>query len=229
MYKRQVDALPAGYSLSSATTDDVSEGSSNLYHTTDRARASISAGGDLAYNSSTGVMSVTLPTVPSTLNDLSDVDATTGAANGKILKYNGSSWEMADDLSAAGGIALTDLSVVQASAGTAALSYNNGTGVFTYTPPDLSNANTAYSWGDHDAVGYLTSSSSLNGANVNAMRDFTHEHIATGTFTQSGTTRVFADGAVTYAKIQNVSAADKILGRVTVSYTHLTLPTKRIV
>ena len=210
-----VDALPAGYSLSSATTDDVSEGSSNLYHTTDRARASISAGGDLAYNSSTGVMSVTLPTVPSTLNDLSDVDATTGAANGKILKYNGSSWEMADDLSAAGGIALTDLSVVQASAGTAALSYNNGTGVFTYTPPDLSNANTAYSWGDHDAVGYLTSSSSLNGANVNAMRDFTHEHIATGTFTQSGTTRVFADGAVTYAKIQNVSAADKILGRVT--------------
>ena len=34
--------------------------------------------------------------------------------------------------------ALGDLSVTTASAGTAALSYNNGTGVFTYTPPDLS-------------------------------------------------------------------------------------------
>ena len=56
-----VDALPSG--LSAATTDDLSEGSSNLYHTTNRARASISAGGDLTYNSSTGVMSVTLPTV----------------------------------------------------------------------------------------------------------------------------------------------------------------------
>ena len=33
---------------------------------------------------------------------------------------------------------LADLSVTTASAGTAALSYNSGTGVFTYTPPDLS-------------------------------------------------------------------------------------------
>ena len=32
----------------------------------------------------------------SALNDLSDV-STTGAANGKILKYNGTSWEIADD------------------------------------------------------------------------------------------------------------------------------------
>ena len=31
------------------------------------------------------------------LNDLSNVDATTGVSNGKILKYNGSSWETADD------------------------------------------------------------------------------------------------------------------------------------
>ena len=38
------------------------------------------------------------PTIPSTLNDLSDVD-TTGVANGKIIKYNGSSWVIADDAS----------------------------------------------------------------------------------------------------------------------------------
>ena len=41
----------------------------------------------------------------------------------------------------AGGIALTDISVTTASAsGTPSLAYNNTTGVFTYTPPDLSNA-----------------------------------------------------------------------------------------
>ena len=37
------------------------------------------------------------------LNDLSNVDAVTGAANGKILKYNGTSWEVADDQSSGGG------------------------------------------------------------------------------------------------------------------------------
>ena len=36
------------------------------------------------------------------------------------------------------GIALTDLSVTVGSVGTANLAYNSGTGVFTYTPPDLS-------------------------------------------------------------------------------------------
>ena len=48
-------------SLSNHDTDDLSEGSSNLYHTTARARSSISASGDLAYNSSTGVMSFSAP------------------------------------------------------------------------------------------------------------------------------------------------------------------------
>jgi len=36
------------------------------------------------------------------LNDLSNVDAVTGVANGKILKYNGTSWEVADDQSGGG-------------------------------------------------------------------------------------------------------------------------------
>ena len=47
--------------LSNHDTNDLSEGSSNLYHTTARARSSISASGDLAYDSSTGVMSFSAP------------------------------------------------------------------------------------------------------------------------------------------------------------------------
>ena len=48
-------------SIANHDTDDLSEGSSNLYHTTARARGAISASGDLNYNSSTGVMSFTAP------------------------------------------------------------------------------------------------------------------------------------------------------------------------
>jgi hypothetical protein len=43
------------------------------------------------------------------------------------------------------GISLTDLSVTVASVGTANLAYNNTSGVFTYTPPDLSTYLTASS------------------------------------------------------------------------------------
>ena len=61
---------------------------------------------------------------------------------------------------ATGGISLGDLSVATNPVGTAALSYSNITGIFTYTPPDLtnqSNWDTAYGWGDHSQAGYLTS------------------------------------------------------------------------
>ena len=71
--------------LSAKTTDDLSEGSTNLYFTNARADARIAAAG---------------------INALSDVD-TTGIANDKILKYNSSTnkWEMADDQTGGGGSA----------------------------------------------------------------------------------------------------------------------------
>ncbi len=50
---------------------------------------------------------------------------------------------------------LTSLTVNPA--GTPALSFNAANGEFTYTPPDLSNYDTAYGWGDHAQAGYLTS------------------------------------------------------------------------
>ena len=53
---------------------------------------------------------------------------------------------------AGSGVALTDLSVTTATAGTAALAYDNATGVFTYTPPDLSS--------------YLTAGGALTGSSL---------------------------------------------------------------
>lgn len=46
-------------SASPGTTDNLTEGSTNLYFTTARARASISASGSISYNASTGVISFT--------------------------------------------------------------------------------------------------------------------------------------------------------------------------
>ena len=69
-----------------------------------------------------------------TLNDVGNVTISS-ASTGQVLKWSGTAWTNQAD---AGGIALDDLSVTTASAGTASLSYNNTSGVFTYTPPDLS-------------------------------------------------------------------------------------------
>ena len=65
----------------------------------------------------------------------------TGISDNKILKWDSASQNfiVASDIGGGGsGIALSDLSVTQNAVGTAALSYNNGNGIFSYTPPDLS-------------------------------------------------------------------------------------------
>ena len=55
---------------------------------------------------------------------------------GRTWIWDGTTWKIYS--STASGIGLNQLSVTNASVGTSALSYNNTTGVFTYTPPDLS-------------------------------------------------------------------------------------------
>jgi hypothetical protein len=59
-----------------------------------------------------------------------------------MYMYNGTVWLFLGG-SGGGGIQLDDLSVTVDPAGTANLEYNNLSGVFTYTPPDLSSYITA--------------------------------------------------------------------------------------
>ena len=130
----------------------------------------------------------------SSINELGDVDDSMSPSDGYVLKWEASSstWKAQPDLVGSGGsgIVLGDLSVNQvAASGGGSLSYGNTTGVFTYTPPDLSgylttetdpvfaaspaagilssniaNWDTAYGWGNHATAGYLTAVSlSLNG------------------------------------------------------------------
>ena len=61
--------------LTGFDTDDLSEGSSNLYFTNARARSAISVSGDLSYNSSTGVISFSETTAATTRALISVTDA----------------------------------------------------------------------------------------------------------------------------------------------------------
>ena len=129
----------------------------------------------------------------SSINELADVN-TASNSDGYVLKWDAgtSTWKPQPDLVGSGGsgIVLSDLSVTTAAAsGGGSLSYGNTTGVFTFTPPDLSgyvstetdpifnasaaagitssniaNWDAAYGWGNHASAGYLTAVSlSLTG------------------------------------------------------------------
>ena len=77
------------------------------------------------------------PTIPSELSDLDGFDIV-GVTDGQVLKYNSTTgkWENENE---AGGIDLTDFSVATNSpSSSSSLTYNNTTGSFTFTPPDIS-------------------------------------------------------------------------------------------
>jgi len=79
--QQSVKAYVDSQILTKDNTDEIAEGSSNLYFTNARADARVAA---------------------ASINALADVD-TTGIASGKILKYNGTNWVVADDATSGGG------------------------------------------------------------------------------------------------------------------------------
>jgi len=116
--------------------------------------------GNLTGYVTTGTLSGTLSTYATVetltgirLTNLSDVNA--GApSTGQVLKWSGSEWQASSDLTAAGaGIGLSDLSVTLNTPGSiSTLSYNNVTGVFEFSPADLTGYATTES-----IVGFVTS------------------------------------------------------------------------
>ena len=108
--------------IAAADTDDLSEGSTNLYHTTARARGAISVSGDLAYNSTTGVISYTDP-APRTDAAIRGLISVSGS-----LSYN----------AATGVISYTDSDRSDATirglfSGGTGITYNSGTGAISLT------------------------------------------------------------------------------------------------
>ena len=85
--KTYVDAQVAtkdALSELSGDTDDVSEGSSNLYFTNARARSAISASGSIGYNSSTGALTYTQGNTDTVSEGLSNLYFTNARADARI-------------------------------------------------------------------------------------------------------------------------------------------------
>ena len=96
---------------------------------------------------------------PSTAGQATDGSYTYNVA-GIVYAWNGSSWE-----AAGAGASATDrtlFSVTTNSVGSAALSYNNTNGVFSYTPPDLSSYLTA----EADTLASVTARGATTNTNV---------------------------------------------------------------
>ena len=170
-------------------------GSVNIYHDADGESETVRLQTTDTGIDITGNLSVSGTVSGINIQDLDNVDTTGGLQDQQVLKWSAanSAWEPANDLvGGSTGIVFADLSVVTNSVGTAALSYNNTNGVFTYTPPDLSgylttetdpvfsahvasgilqtninNWNTAYGWGNHASAGYATTTQ-LNTAVANS-------------------------------------------------------------
>ena len=118
---------------------------------------------------------------------------------GRTWVWDGTTWKIYS--STASGIGLNQLSVTNASVGTSALSYNNTTGVFTYTPPDLS--------------GYITSQYTLPTASTTVLG---------GVKVDGSSINIDANGVISGASTYTLpTASTTVLGGVKIDGTTITI------
>ena len=122
--------------LTGFDTDDLGEGSSNLYFTNARARAAVSASGDLSYNSSTGVFSFSHPTMYADSDARGAISVTDSGGDGSlsynsstgVITYTGpSASEVRAHISAGTGVSISSgqISIGQAVATNSNVSFGN--------------------------------------------------------------------------------------------------------
>ena len=125
-------------SASPGSTDSVTEGSTNLYFTTQRARD--------AFSASTGI-TITNGAIATTITQYADSNARSAISAGAGISYNSGTGVISStitqyaDSNARSAISVTD------SGGDGSLSYNSGTGVITYTGPSASDVRAHFTAG----------------------------------------------------------------------------------
>jgi len=128
-------------------TDSITEGSTNLYHTTARARGAVSATGDLSYNSSTGVFSYTTPSTIASLSNHDTDDLAEGSSNlyftnaRAVAALSGADTD--DVAEGSSNLYYTDARVRSALSGGTGITYNSSTGEIALTDTGLLSGVTA--------------------------------------------------------------------------------------
>ena len=135
------------------------------------------------------------------------VGAIADGTNGQALTTNGSGVLSFTTVSGGGGIALTDLSVTVAAAGSSNLAYNSGTGAFTFTPPDLS----TYLTSEADTLATIMARGNDGpaGVQMNLTSAFGSTTAGTNNFFAKSTTQVGASLLLTQELTGNYSLGDK--------------------
>lgn len=120
-----------------------------------------------------------------------------------------------------GGASLTAFSVDTASSGTASLSYDNTTGVFTFTPPNLSSYATTASLSSYVTTSTLTST--LSGyATTSSLSPYVTSSVLTSTLTGYATTAALSL-AVSGVAYSLPTASNIVLGGVKIDGTTITI------
>jgi hypothetical protein len=192
--------------LGTKTTDNLSEGSSNLYHTTGRARGAISASGDLAYNSTTGVISFSQAAAPvlSVNGNTGSVSLQTNdiAEHADNLYYTTARFDSdfgdnsTSDLSEGTnlyhttGRARSAISASNSGTGHGSIGYTSGTGVLQYTK--VTNANI------RSAISASTGISISNGAISTTITQYTDAMADSAARTGISVTDASGDGSLSY-------------------------------
>ena len=198
---------------SSSTTDNLSEGSTNLYHTNervdDRVNALIQAGTNITTSYDDAAGTLTINSSGKTEEEIEDI------VNGLIVGGTGISSTYDDaagtltlatsitqyaDSDARGAISVTD------SGGDGSLAYNNSTGVITYTGPSASEVRAHISGG----TGVSVSSGEISiGQAVSTSSDVTFNNmVVSGKLTVSGTTTTVNTATLSVADNQIILNSD---------------------
>ena len=165
--------------ISNHNTDDLSEGTTNLYYTDTRARNAVSATGDLSYSSTTGEFSFTERTdseVRGLLSAAGDLSYTSSTGEFSVTTYKSADFDTdfgnktTDDLSeGTGNLYYTDTRARGSISATDDISYDSGTGEISF----------------NNTSGYLTSESDTLDS-VTGRGNSTTNAISTGEITSSG-------------------------------------------
>jgi len=218
-------------SASPGSTDSVTEGSTNLYFTTQRARDSVSAGTGISYNSSTGVISasggsvptqVAIQTTPSSTDLYFAMSDSAGAGDKSLyvvnaggLKYNTGTGQLstAVNLNMDGG----DLRV-HFQGSVKLFDGDDSNYVSVYAPSLTSNVSfvlpnsngTANQFLKTDGAGNLSYTSTLKGYNEGAIYSLTYGATITPDVANGNTQTVTLTGAVTFSAFANPVAGQSL-------------------
>ena len=155
--------------IAAADTDDLSEGSTNEYFTTARARASLSATGDISYNSTTGVISFT--------NDAGDIE---GVTAGTGLTGGGTSGAVTLNVIGGTGITASANDIAITATGVTAATYGDADSVSQVV------VNTQGQITSATSVNIAIASSAVSGLATSATTDTTSaSNISSGTLSSA--------------------------------------------